>query len=106
VEEEKEGRESSEEADIEENQKVVASLTICLGPRYFTEELSLLRFLNFQSFRGTNIYLISAPCNMNKIERNLHATGGHAGKIRMRLAAIRVQFVCDWRPVAYNFCMR
>ncbi len=24
----------------------------------------------------------------------------------MRLAATRVQFVCDWRPVASNFCMR
>ena len=41
MEEEKEGRESSEEADIEENQKAFASLTICLSPWYFTEELSL-----------------------------------------------------------------
>ncbi len=30
--------------------------------------------------------------NMNKIGRNLHATGGHAG----------VQFASDWRPLGYN----
>ncbi len=32
----------------------------------------------------------------------LHATGGHAGSICMRLAATRVQFVSHWRPLRYN----
>ncbi len=32
----------------------------------------------------------------------LHATGGHAGTIFMLLAATRVQFICDWRPLVYN----
>jgi hypothetical protein len=42
----------------------------------------------------------------------LHATGGHAGAICMRLAATQLhcmrlaatqlQFACDWRPLGYN----
>jgi hypothetical protein len=32
----------------------------------------------------------------------LHATGCHAGTICMRLAATRVQFAYDWRPLGYN----
>jgi hypothetical protein len=36
----------------------------------------------------------------------LHVTGGHAGTICMQLAATRVQFECDWLPVACYFCMR
>ncbi len=39
--------------------------------------------------------------NINKIDQSLHATGGHAGTICMRLAATRVQFACDWRPLDY-----
>jgi hypothetical protein len=41
-------------------------------------------------------------CNMNKIGRNLHATGGHAGTICMRMAATGVQFACDWQPLGYK----
>jgi hypothetical protein len=41
-------------------------------------------------------------CNMNKIDGNLHATGGHAGTICMRLVATRVQFASDWRPLGYQ----
>jgi hypothetical protein len=41
-------------------------------------------------------------CNMNKIGRNLHATGGPAGTICMQLAATRVQFACDWWPLGYK----
>ncbi len=36
----------------------------------------------------------------------LHATGGHAGTVCMRLAATRVLFICDWPPVTCKFCMR
>ncbi len=32
--------------------------------------------------------------------------GGHAGTICMRLAATRVQVICDWPPVACKLCMR
>jgi hypothetical protein len=41
-------------------------------------------------------------CNMNKINGNFHATGGHLGTICMQLVATRVQFACDWRPLGYN----
>jgi hypothetical protein len=41
-------------------------------------------------------------CNMIKIHGNLPATGRHAGTICMRLAATRLQFECDWRPLGYN----
>jgi hypothetical protein len=41
-------------------------------------------------------------CNMNKIDGNLPATGGHAGAICMQLAAKRAQFACNWRPSGYN----
>jgi hypothetical protein len=34
--------------------------------------------------------------NINKINDNLSATGGHIGTICMRLVATRVQFECDW----------
>ncbi len=34
--------------------------------------------------------------------QQLHATGGNAGAICMRLAATRVQFICYWRPLGYN----
>jgi hypothetical protein len=44
-------------------------------------------------------YWRPVACNMNKIGRNLHATCGHAGTISMRLAATRVQFAWDRRPL-------
>jgi hypothetical protein len=41
-------------------------------------------------------------CNMNKIDGNLHATGGNLGTIGMRqlgtLAATQVQLIWDWPP--------
>jgi hypothetical protein len=49
------------------------------------------------------IVLVWPPvaCNMNEIDQNLHATGGHAGTVCMPLAATRVQFGCDWWPLGY-----
>ncbi len=41
--------------------------------------------------------LAASACKMNKIDGNLHATGGHVGTICMRLAATQVQFACNWR---------
>jgi len=38
-------------------------------------------------------------CNMNKISRNLHPTGGHVGTICMQLVATGVQFASDWQPL-------
>jgi hypothetical protein len=43
-----------------------------------------------------------AACKFRLILFLLHATGGHAGTICMRLVATRVQFICDWRPLRYN----
>jgi hypothetical protein len=36
----------------------------------------------------------------------LHATGGHTGTICKRLAATRVQIICNRLLVACKFCMR
>jgi hypothetical protein len=38
---------------------------------------------------------LPVACDMNKIDGNLPASGGHLGTICMRLAVTRVQFACD-----------
>ncbi len=45
-------------------------------------------------------------CKFRPILFMLHATGGHASTICMRLAATRVQFICDWPSVACKLCVR
>ncbi len=51
--------------------------------------------INCTQVAAHHMLIVSAwppvACNMNKINRNLHATGGHA-----------VQFACNWRPPSYN----
>jgi hypothetical protein len=47
-------------------------------------------------------HMALVACNMNKIDGNLHVTGGHAGTNCMRLEATQVQFACDWRPLGYK----
>ncbi len=37
-----------------------------------------------------------------QISANFIHAGGHASKIFMRLSVTRVQFICDWPPVACN----
>jgi hypothetical protein len=40
---------------------------------------------------------LPVACNMNKNDRNLHASCGLTGAVCMRLAATQVQFACNWR---------
>jgi hypothetical protein len=49
-----------------------------------------------QNFHATGAY------NLYPHGRHLHATWIKSTEICMWLAATRIQFVCDWRPLRYN----
>jgi hypothetical protein len=45
---------------------------------------------------------LPVACKFRPFLFMLHATGGHAGTIFIRLAATQVQIICDWGPLGYN----